>query len=84
MPADLSYTDKGISTTPELEQWAEALAALHCYGERAVAMADDRIAELVGDDAGRARWQLIRQRIIQRLNILDKNDHYIEVSKATP
>ena len=49
----------------DTEQWAEALALVHQYRGRALAIADDRIADLTGDIAGQTRWRSIRSRIVQ-------------------
>jgi hypothetical protein len=45
--------------------WAEAQALVQQYRRRALAIADDRIADLSGDIAGRTRWQMIRSKIAQ-------------------
>ena len=50
---------------PDAERWAEALAFLRQYRGRALAIADDRIADLAVDAAGRAQWRSLRLLIIQ-------------------
>ncbi len=50
---------------PDPEALAEAQALVHQYRRRALAIADDRIADLVSNIAARTRWRLIRSRIVQ-------------------
>lgn len=52
---------------PEAEHWTEARALVHQYRRRALAIADDRIADLASDIAGQTRWRLIRSQIVQIL-----------------
>ena len=56
------------------EQWAEAQALVRQYRMRALAIADDRIADLVADAAGHVRWRAIRSRIVQIMEAGSKDD----------
>ena len=65
------------SETPmafNLERWADALAVVRRYRGRALAIADDRIADLAADAAGQARWRMIRSRIVQIIEAALRDD----------
>lgn len=64
MPDVLSFHGEP-PTTSDAERWAEALAFVRQYRGRALAIADDRIADLAVDAAGRAQWRSLRSLIIQ-------------------
>ena len=72
MPDVLSFHGEP-RTTPDAERWAEALAFVRQYRGRALAIADDRIADLAADAAGQARWRMIRSRIVQILEAGSKD-----------
>ena len=55
----------GRPMKPDPEALAEAQALVHQYRRRALAIADDRIADLAYDIAGRTPWRSIRSRILQ-------------------
>ena len=65
MAGELKPNRPAVPMKPDLEELAEAQALVHQYRGRALAIADDRIADLVGDIAGQNRWRLIRSRIEQ-------------------
>lgn len=54
-----------MSIVLDTEQWGEALAIVHRYRSRTIAITDDRIAELIGDIARQRRWRSIRSKIVQ-------------------
>ena len=64
MPEVLSFHGQSPMTT-DAERWAEALVFVRQYRGRALAIADDRIADLAVDAAGRAQWRSLRSLIIQ-------------------
>lgn len=43
----------------------KALAIVHRYRSRALAITDDRIADLIGDIARQRWWRPVRPRIVQ-------------------
>ncbi|WP_277968196.1 DUF6961 family protein [Sphingomonas echinoides] len=53
--------------TPDIERWAEALAAYRAHGERAHVHVAERIGTLAtdGDQAGVDRWKQIAVRLDQ-------------------
>ena len=64
---------ENVPLTLELEPCAEALEVVRRYRTRALAIADDRIADLAADAAGQARWRMIRSRIVQILEASSKD-----------
>ena len=54
-----------VSIVLDPAQWGEALAIVHRYRSRALAITDDRIADLTGDIARRRWWRSIRSKIVQ-------------------
>ena len=63
----------GRPMKPDPKALAEAQALVHQYRRRALAIADDRIADLSGDIAGQTRWRMIQSRISQILEADAKN-----------
>ena len=56
--------------------WAEAKALVRQYRRRALAIADDRIADLAGDIPGQARWRLIRSWIVHLVGAAAHNEQH--------
>ena len=54
-----------MSIALDTEQWGEALAIVHRYRSRALAITDDRIADLTGDIARQRWWRSIRSKTVQ-------------------
>ena len=73
--ADVDVEDDAddVPLTPDLEERSVGLAVVRRYRTPALAIADDRIADLAANAAAQVRWRMIRSRIIQILEAGSKD-----------